>query len=202
MKEQKTEKVKAVDLKLNDNNPRIIKDEKFKKLVNSIKEFPEMLPLRPIIVDENNVILGGNMRYRACLAAGLTEVYVIKALNLTEEQKREFIIKDNITFGEWDYDALANDWDTGQLSNWALELWDEKKGLNKGLEFEAEGAEDDGTITSNAVAGQDAHVKMVQLFMNVSQYEDFNKKITLLSDKYKTDNVTDTILKCIELSIK
>ena len=109
-------------LKPNENNPRIIKNDKFKKLVKSIKDFPEMLELRPIVIDENNVILGGNMRYRACVEAGLKDVPVKVAKGLTEEQKQEFIVKDNVGFGEWDWDILANEWDNTELEDWGLEL--------------------------------------------------------------------------------
>lgn len=115
-------KVKINDVKTNPKNPRLIKDDKFKKLVKSIKEFPEMLELRPIVVDENNIVLGGNMRLKACKEAGLKEVYIVKAENLTEEQKDEFIVKDNVGFGEWDWDMLANEWDTEKLDEWGLDL--------------------------------------------------------------------------------
>jgi 16S rRNA G966 N2-methylase RsmD len=106
----------------NTSNPRIIKDDKFKKLVKSIKEFPEMLNLRPIVVDADMVVLGGNMRLKACQAAGLTEVPIIVADQLTPEQQAEFIIKDNVGFGEWDWDILANEWDAELLQDWGLEL--------------------------------------------------------------------------------
>jgi DNA modification methylase len=106
----------------NPTNPRIIKDDKFKKLVKSIEEFPEMLELRPIVVDKNMVVLGGNMRLKACIAAGLKEVPIIVADNLTEQQQAEFIIKDNVGFGEWDWDLLANQWDVEALEDWGLEL--------------------------------------------------------------------------------
>jgi len=109
-------------LKLNDNNPRFIKDEKFQKLVKSIKEFPAMLQLRPIVVNEDMVVLGGNMRLRACKEAGLKEVPIIKASNLTEAQQNEFIIKDNVGFGEWAWDELANGWDTELLTVWGLDI--------------------------------------------------------------------------------
>jgi ParB-like chromosome segregation protein Spo0J len=110
------------DIKPNPNNPRIIKDNKFKQLVKSIQDFPEMLKLRPIVVDENNIVLGGNMRLKACIEAGLTEVETIQALGLTEEQKKEFIIKDNISFGEHDWEALANEWNIESLDDWGLDI--------------------------------------------------------------------------------
>ena len=106
----------------NPTNPRIIKDDKFKKLTKSIQEFPEMLELRPIVVDKNMVVLGGNMRLKACIAAGLKEVPIIVADKLTEQQQAEFIIKDNVGFGEWDWDLLANQWDVEALEDWGLEL--------------------------------------------------------------------------------
>ena len=106
----------------NTSNPRIIKDDKFKKLVKSIKEFPEMLNLRPIVVDKDMVVLGGNMRLKACQAAGLKEVPIIVADQLTPEQQAEFIIKDNVGFGEWDWDILANEWDPELLQEWGLDL--------------------------------------------------------------------------------
>ena len=116
------QKVKINAIKTNPKNPRLIKDDKFKKLVKSIQEFPQMLELRPIVVDENNIILGGNMRYKACIEAGLKEVFILKAEDLTEQQKDEFIVKDNVGFGEWDWDILANEWDTDKLQDWGLDL--------------------------------------------------------------------------------
>ena len=113
------------DLKLNEANPRVIKDDKFKKLVESIKSFPQMMELRPIVVDEMNVIQGGNMRYRALVELGYKEVpeaWVKQGKELTPEQWREFVIKDNVGFGEWDFDLLANDWDAEELQEWGLDL--------------------------------------------------------------------------------
>jgi site-specific DNA-methyltransferase (adenine-specific) len=106
----------------NPNNPRLIKDNKFKQLVKSIQDFPQMLELRPIVIDENNMVLGGNMRLKACLEAGLTDVPVIHANNLSEEKKKEFIVKDNVGYGEWDWDDLANNWDALELTDWGLDI--------------------------------------------------------------------------------
>ena len=116
-------KLEINKLKPNQNNPRVIKDDKFKKLVKSIKEFPEMLELRPIVVDEDMTILGGNMRHKACIEAGLKEVYIKIAKGLTDKQKEEFIVKDNVGFGEWEWDILANQWDSVQLTEWGLDVW-------------------------------------------------------------------------------
>ena len=113
---------KLYKIKSNPNNPRLIKDDKFHKLVKSIKEFPEMLKLRPIVVNDDMIVLGGNMRLKACKEAGLKEAPIIKASELTAEQQREFIIKDNVGFGEWDWDFIANEWDAEQLNDWGLDL--------------------------------------------------------------------------------
>lgn len=118
----KTETVRISKIKRNPNNPRLIKDDKFNKLVNSIKEFPEMLNIRPIVVNEEMIVLGGNMRLKACQEAGLKEIPVIKASELTADQQREFIVKDNVGFGEWDWDLIANEWDAEQLDDWGLDL--------------------------------------------------------------------------------
>ena len=109
------------DIKLNPNNPRIIKDDKFKKLVESVKNFPEMLEIRPIVVNKDMIILGGNMRYKACKEAWIKEIPVIVA-DFTEEQEREFLIKDNVSGGEWDWDILANEWDKEELEEWGLDV--------------------------------------------------------------------------------
>ena len=117
------QQVKLYKIKGNPNNPRIIKNDKFKKLVKSIQEFPEMLKLRPIVVDEDMMVLGGNMRLKASKDAGLKEVWIEVAEGLTEEQKKEFIVKDNVGFGEWEWDMLANEWDSVQLAEWGLDVW-------------------------------------------------------------------------------
>lgn len=132
-------KMKLSDIKPNPSNPRIIKDDKFKKLVESIKTFPQMLELRPIVINSDNIVLGGNMRLRACKEAGLKEVPVMRADDLTPEQQAEFIIKDNVGFGEWDWETLANEWDAEKLNDWGLDVPD-----FKATELEAE--EDDYEI--------------------------------------------------------
>jgi site-specific DNA-methyltransferase (adenine-specific) len=131
----KSEKISINKLIPNPNNPRLIKDDKFKKLVQSIKDFPEMLDIRPIVVNKDMVILGGNMRYKACKEAGVKEIPVIIA-DLSEEKQKEFLIKDNTSGGEWDWDIIANEWDIEQLTEWGLDV-----PIN--LETELEAAEDD-----------------------------------------------------------
>jgi hypothetical protein len=120
------EVVKISEVKPNPKNPRFIKDQKFKQLVTSIREFPDMLNKRPLVVftdtDGKYVVLGGNMRLKACEEIGIKEIPIVIADEWTEEQKNEFLIKDNVGFGEWDWDTLANEWDADQLTHWGLEL--------------------------------------------------------------------------------
>ena len=122
--EMKIEKAKIGALKINPANPRTIKDEKFAQLVRSVRDFPQMLEIRPIVVNSKMEVLGGNMRLRACIEAGLLEVPIIRAESLTDDQQREFIIKDNVGFGEWDWGALENEWDAGELADWGVDVPD------------------------------------------------------------------------------
>lgn len=136
--------VKIADIKPNPKNPRIIKDDKFQKLVNSLRDFPDMLRKRPLVcftdADGKKVVLGGNMRLRAARELGMKELPVMMADEWTEEQKSEFLIKDNVGFGEWDWEALANEWDTSLLDAWGLDV------SNFIEEKEPEAEEDDYTI--------------------------------------------------------
>ena len=116
------QKVKLSDIRPNPNNPRVIKDDKFKKLVKSITDFPQMLELRPIVVNDEMIVLGGNMRLKALEHLGIEETFIIKASDLTDKQEQEFIIKDNVGYGEWDWDQLANEWDVEDLDEWGLDL--------------------------------------------------------------------------------
>ena len=116
-------KLSITAIKPNPNNPRLIKDDKFKKLVDSIKEDPEFLEAREIVVNKDHMILGGNMRYKAAKEAGITEVPV-KIVDWSEEKQRRFIIKDNVSGGEWDWDILANEWDAEELEAWGLDTPD------------------------------------------------------------------------------
>jgi hypothetical protein len=108
------------EIKPNPNNPRTITPVQLEKLIQSIKQFPQMLEARPLVIDENNMVLGGNMRLRVLKELGYMAVPVIKLNELTEEQKREFVIKDNLSFGEWDWDTLLVDWEVDTLQDWGL----------------------------------------------------------------------------------
>lgn len=119
-------RVPVSSIQPNPNNPRKLDKGKFQKLVQSIKDFPEMLEKRPIVVADG-IILGGNMRHKAAIAAGLKEIPIIDASDWTQEQRDQFIIKDNLSFGEWDWDILANEWDPVALELWGLDIWTPKE---------------------------------------------------------------------------
>ena len=181
------QQVKLNTIKSNPNNPRLIKNEKFKKLVKSIQDFPEMLKLRPIVVDEDMMILGGNMRWKASRDAGLKEVWIEVAEGLSEEQKQEFIVKDNVGFGEWEWDMLANEWDTVQLEDWGLDVWPNKNDCDSlkladwGLDGWEHITEEDEEIISRNI--------------KAPEYEPKNEKpsISQLLDTTKTDKLIEKI---------
>jgi ParB-like chromosome segregation protein Spo0J len=113
--------VKVSQIKPNPNNPRVIKDDNFQKLVQSLKSFPEMSNVRPIVVNQDMIVLGGNMRLKAMKEAGWKEAPV-EVVDWDEQKQKEFIIKDNVGFGEWDWQMIAADWDTEQLNEWGLDV--------------------------------------------------------------------------------
>jgi hypothetical protein len=125
-------KVKIGLVKANPNNPRVIKDDKFKKLVQSIRDLPEMADVRPLVVNQDMVVLGGNMRLKAMKEAGWTEVPIIQ-VNWDEDKQRQFIIKDNLSGGEWDWEMLANQWDSTELADWGLDVWTPPAEVDYGL---------------------------------------------------------------------
>lgn len=140
-------KVKISEVKPNPNNPRLIKDDKFKKLVKSIQDFPDMLNVRPIVVNKDMIVLGGNMRLKAIKEAGHTEV-AIEIVDWSEEQQKEFIVKDNVGYGEWDWDDLANNWDSAELTDWGLDIpnFDNGDYSDKNKEINIDDIEDSMTI--------------------------------------------------------
>ena len=186
-------KIEIDKIKPNPENPRIIKDYKFKKLVMSITNFPEMLEKRPIVVDENMIVLGGNMRLKACQEAGLKKIDVIIAEGWSEKQKKEFIIKDNSNFGEWDWDVLANQWDTDKLKDWGLDIpkWEDTE------EIESE-IEDTGEYSFPDEGLEPSHTRMIQLYLNVDTEPEFKKMELALRKKLGADNATDTVFQVIK----
>lgn len=144
------DKIKMVDIKtvfLNPNNPRTIKDKKFNTLVKSIKDFPEMLNVRPIVVNKDMVVLGGNMRFRACQELKYKKIPIIKVDHLTKEQQAEFVIKDNSDLGDWNYEELANNFDPDLLKDWGLDLTVPKVNFDPNLHPESNG----NTITEGDI---------------------------------------------------
>ena len=179
-----TKKVHISKIQENKKNPRIIKGYKFEKLVKSIKDFPKMMELRPIIVNDQNVILGGNMRYKAAVEAGLTEVFIVQAKDLTEKQQEEFIIKDNSSFGEWDWDLLANEWEVKELSEWGLDLpkiyFDEDK----------EPDIDKDIFSDQLDTYINAKIKQITLYFDSEDYEKAINDLQTIREKEKLDDNT------------
>ena len=169
-------KLKINEIQSNVSNPRIIKDHKFKKLVKSIKDFPEMLELRPIVIDENNIILGGNMRHKACIEAGLKEVPVKIAKGLTAEQKQEFIVKDNVGFGEWDWAMLGNEWDSTEIKDWGLDVW---QNLDDNINKVNRGDENSEWVGMPEFEAAENSLKIIVHFENETDRELFAKEHSL-----------------------
>lgn len=188
----KTEIVPIQKVHLSPSNPRVIKDHKFRKLVQSIREFPEMLNMRPIVVDEEMVVLGGNMRLRACREAGLVEVPIIKASNLTEEQKKEFVIKDNSSFGEWDWDLLANEWDIQDLDQWGLDIPASYFDDDKEPEF------DKDILDQQLDTYINSKIKQITLYFDNQQYEYVLGKLEAIAQAEELESNTDVIIALLE----
>ncbi len=162
-------KVKISAIKANSKNPRVIKDDKFKKLVKSIQEFPEMLEKRPLVcftdVDGKYVVLGGNMRLKAANEVGLKEIPIVLADDWTQEQRDEFLIKDNVGFGEWNWDDLANEWDAEKLTDWGLDVWQSEPDIDYSILDEDDISEQLDDMTNGVK-------KAIQIEFEAEHYED------------------------------
>lgn len=159
-------KVKIKDIKANPNNPRVIRDEQFKKLVKSIQEFPEMLSVRKLVCTPDMIVLGGNMRLKALQSAGIKEIDV-EIVDWDEQKQKEFIIKDNVSFGEWNHEQLANEWDAIELQEWGLEL-----PVNVVAENEIDySILDDDDLSSELQAMTDGVKKAIQIEFESEHYE-------------------------------
>jgi hypothetical protein len=194
---QKT--IKLSSIKPNPENPRLIKDDKFYKLLESIKTFGDkMMPLRPIVIDENNIILGGNMRFKALKELGYKEVpadWIKAAKDLTEEQKKEFIIKDNVGYGDWDWDLLSKDWDNNLLEGWALDSWR--------LNLEAVDYSDIEDVATNNTVYKDtdgqamnylnSDMKKFEIYVSKDDYDSVLKKLTEFKEKKGFANNSEAI---------
>ena len=169
------EKISINKIFSNPVNPRTIKEDKFRKLVKSIKEFPEMLKLRPIVVNNEYGILGGNMRYNACKELGLKDVWIIKADNLTEKQMEQFVIKDNVGFGEWDWDILANTWKPEELKEWGLDVWQPEQEVDYSIL-------DDEDLSTELNDMTDGVKKAIQIEFEAEDYEEAQELVKFWRD--------------------
>ena len=185
--------VNISEIKPNKENPRYISDSNFKKLVKSLKDFPEMLEVRPLVVDENMVVLGGNMRLKALKSSGMFEVPVYQVAGWSVEKKNEFIIKDNVSFGEWDYDLLGNQWTPSKLLEWGVSVW------NPDVDYyDVEDAEDENKKPSSS---SDEHSN----FELVLEYDNKKKLLSVLSDvkkKYNLEKQEDALMLIINKYIE
>ena len=168
--------VKITAVKSNPKNPRLIKDDKFKQLVKSIKDFPQMLSIRPIVVNKDMMVLGGNMRLKACVEAGLKEVPIIKASELTPEQQDEFIIKDNTSGGENDWDILKDEWDVEQLAEWGLDVWQQAPDVDYSIL-------DDEDVSNQLADMTNGVKKAIQIEFEAEHYEEAYALVKFWRDK-------------------
>ena len=186
------QQVKISKVKGNPSNPRIIKNDKFKKLVKSIQEFPEMLKLRPIVVDEDMMVLGGNMRLKASKDAGLKEVWIDIAKGLTEEQKKEFIVKDNVGFGEWDWDMLGNVWDNTKLGEWGMDVWQPEESVSNETDYSI------NSLDEKLDRFLDAKIKNITIPFETEEFSLVVEKLEILLNKYKCQDYRALIYKILE----
>lgn len=160
--------MKLSQLKPNSSNPRRISEAKLQKLKTSIESFEQMMEARPMIVNADMEILGGNMRYRALNALGYDEIpdNWVKQMDFTPEQEREFIIKDNVGFGEWDWDVLANEWETQDLGEWGLDVWQHEQELDYSI------LDEDDSLDGQLQDMTDGVKKAIQIEFEAEHYEE------------------------------
>lgn len=189
----KTGRIKLSQVKPNPNNPRKIKQEQLNKLKKSIQEFPEMLEMRPIVLDKDKMILGGNMRLKALQQLGYDEVPFIEVDNLTPEQQKQFIIKDNLNYGDWDWDILnTTNWDLEDIEDWGLDL---PKWLNDD-EVEPEFDEDINHKYLHTYIN--SKVKQIVMFLSAEQYEQAIGDMEKIMENEGLESNTEVILYLIE----
>ena len=186
------QQVKISEVIPNKDNPRVIKGAKFKELVKSIKGFPKMFEKRPIVVDENMIVLGGNMRLKAAQAAGLKEVWVDDTEDWTEEEKREFIIKDNVPYGEWEWDILANDWDSVLLNEYGLDVWENKDDVSNTTDYSM------NTADEKLNRFLDAKIKNITIPFETEEFVDVVGRLEHLLVKYNCLDYRALIYKVLE----
>lgn len=189
----KTTVVPIGQVKINPSNPRVIKDAKFKSLVESIQKFPKMLHIRPIVVNEDMVVLGGNMRLRACQEAGIKNIPILKADELTPEEQKEFIIKDNIGFGEWDWDVIANEWNLEQVKEWGLDV----PNFDPFGEIEAKGRMA-ATLEEKYDTFMNGLIKQIVLYYEFDEYTDVLAKLKAICEENKFEDNSIAVKYLIE----
>lgn len=189
--------VKISDIKPNPKNPRVIRDHKFKQLIESIKSFPEMLDIREIVVDENNMILGGNMRYKACLEAGIKKVKVQIFSGLSEDDKDQFVIRDNANYGQWDWDKLANNFDEKDLATWGMNVWQPDE--HTAWDDEEEECNDSDELDEAEAPAQSTNVKsekkVIQLEFEIGDYDEAYGLVTYL--RSKGEDISELLIKAM-----
>lgn len=189
-------KMKVSELIPNKKNPRIIKDHKYRTLYKSVRDFPEMLVARPIVIDENNIVLGGNMRLKVAKDLGLKEITVIKLTDLSESQKNEFIIKDNLNYGEWDFELIKDQWDLNEVVEWGMDL-------NLDLEYfsddqnddNSDGSDNDNKDNKNAPDNDYTQFELVLLHSNKLL---IMKAISDVKAEFKYDKIEDALVHIIK----
>lgn len=193
-----TQLININKIKLNPNNPRTIKDYKFDKLVKSIKDFPKMLELRPIVVDNEYMVLGGNMRLKACQEAGVKKVFIIKAEDLTDEQKEEFIIKDNINYGDWDLDKISENWDEDVLQDWGFDNnnWNDPNEDDSDY-FELDEATTEMRTEVEPPRGGDDKHSVFELVMLYENKLKLTEAINYVREKYNIEKIEDALIEII-----
>lgn len=196
MEKKITETKGTIELKLinaNPNNPRTIKKNQLEKLKKSISEFPEMLELRPLVVDEDMVVLGGNMRLKALKELNFTQVPYIQVLGLTDEQKQQFVIKDNVNYGDWDWGVLQNSWNVDGLGDWGLDVpeWV----IDGDTEPEIDLDELDQALNKYI----DGKIKQITCYFDTKEYGEMIKKLEYIKDKEKLENHTKVLQYLTEL---
>jgi hypothetical protein len=186
-------KVKIAEVKPNPNNPRLIKDDKFRKLVKSIQEFPDMLNVRPIVVNQDMIVLGGNMRLKAIKEAGYKDIDV-QIVDWSEDQQKEFIVKDNASFGEWNWDDLANNWDEEQLVEWGVDAW-VNKGNDDLLELDAKTEEE----TTNAPKITDEGYSLFEIVMLHENKVHLFDVLNQVKREFLFDKTEDALMEIIRI---
>jgi hypothetical protein len=179
----KIEVVNIETIKPNPDNPRVIKGDQLEKLKKSIQEFPEMLEARPLVVDENLVVIGGNMRLRALKELGYKDIPIIRFSNLDEAKKREFVVKDNVNYGEWNWDSISTSWDVSVVSDWGLEIpaWV--------MDDEMEPEIDEDVLSRKLEKYLDSQIRRITLFFSQAEYEEAINKLDQVMEgkRFKTN---------------